>query len=115
MAFGILPDALFLALLTSTILAGVRRSTGLTFQVQQLVTNPTGTKVLSVYLGAGEWVFERVAAWAKSSKYFKYDPQVTVSEVRSQVSGFSEGIKAVAALAGEFGGAGGAAGAKKEE
>lgn len=114
MAFGLLPDTLFLALLTSTILAGVRRSTGLTFQTQQVVVNPTGAKVFSVYLGAGEWVFERVAAWAKGSKYFKYDPQVTVSEVRSQVSGFAEGIKAVAALAGEFGGAGGVQ-TKKEE
>ncbi|CAN8095259.1 unnamed protein product [Discula destructiva] len=112
MAFGLIPDTLFLALLTSTILAGVRRSTGLTFQTQQLVTNPTGAKVFTVYLGAGEWVFERMAVWAKGSKYFKYDPQVTVSEVRSQVSGFAEGIKAVAALAGEFGGA---EAAKKDE
>lgn len=112
MAFGIIPDTLFLALLTSAILAGVRRSTGLTFQTQQLVASPTGAKVFSVYLGAGEWFFERLAAWAKGSKYFKYDPQVTVSEVRSQVSGFAEGIKAAAALAGEFGGSGVAA---KEE
>lgn len=111
MAFGLIPDALFLALLTSTILAGVRRSTGLAFQTQVLVTNPTGAKVFGVYLGAGEWVFERMAAWAKGSKYFKYDPQVTVKEVRNQVSGFAEGIKAAAALAGEFSGAAG----KKEE
>lgn len=113
MTFGIIPDTLFLALLTSTILAGVRRSTGLTFQTKALVANATGAKAINVYLGAGEWVFERVAGFAKGSKYFAYDPQVTVSEVRSQVSGFAEGIKAAAALAGEFGGAAGAA--KKDE
>lgn len=113
MAFGLIPDTLCLALLTSTILAGVRRATGLTFQTAQIVTNPTGAKALTVYLGAGEWVFERLAAWAKGSKYFKYDPAVTVSEVRSQVSGFADGIKAAAALAGEFGG--NSAGAAKEE
>lgn len=56
MAFGLLPDTLFIALLTSTILAGVRRSSGLTFQTEQLVTNPTGVKVFSVYLSVGEWV-----------------------------------------------------------
>ncbi|KAJ4420450.1 hypothetical protein N0V82_004327 [Gnomoniopsis sp. IMI 355080] len=112
MAFGIIPDTLFIALLTSTILAGVRRSSGLTFQTQQLVTNPTGVKVFSVYLSAGEWVFERMVAWAKGSKYFKYDPNVTVAEVRSQVGGFADGIKAAAALAGEFGAG---LGTKKEE
>lgn len=105
MAFGLLPDTLFLAVLTSTILAGVRRSTGLTFQTQQLVANPTGAKVFSVYLTSGEWVFERMIGWAKGSKYFKYDPNVTVAEVKNQVSGFAEGIKAAAALAGEFSGA----------
>lgn len=56
MAFGLLPDTLFIALLTSTILAGVRRSSGLTFQTEQLVTNPTGVKVFSIYLSVGEWV-----------------------------------------------------------
>lgn len=56
MAFGFIPDTLFIALLTSTILAGVRRSSGLTFQTEQLVTNPTGVKVFSVYLSVGEWV-----------------------------------------------------------
>lgn len=56
MAFGLLPDTLFIALLTSTILAGLRRSSGLTFQTQQLLSNPTGVKVFSVYLSAGEWV-----------------------------------------------------------
>lgn len=115
MAFGIIPDTLFLALLTSTILAGVRRSTGLTFQTQHLIANATGAKVFNVYLGAGEWTFERAASWAKGSKYFKYDPNVTVAEVRNQVGGFAEGIKAAAALAGEFAGkAGGEAAAKDE-
>lgn len=115
MAFGFIPDTLFLAVLTSTILAGLRRSTGLTFQTQQLIANPTGAKVFSVYLGAGEWFFERAASWAKGSKYFKYDPNVTVAEVKNQVSGFAEGIKAAAALAGEFAGSSAAAGASKEE
>lgn len=66
--------------------------------------------MFGVYLGSGEWVFERLAAYAKGSKLFKYDPNVTVAEVKNQVSGFAEGIKAAAALAGEFAGAG--AGAK---
>lgn len=102
---GFIPDTLFLAILTSTILAGLRRSSGLTFQTKQLITNPTGAKVFEVYLGAGEWVFERALSYAKGSKYFKYDPNVTVAEVKGQVSGFAEGIKAAAALAGEFAGA----------
>lgn len=114
MPFGLIPDTLFLALLTSTILAGLRRSTGLTFQTSQLITNPTGAKVFSIYLGAGEWTFDRLTGWAKGSKYFKYDPSVTVNEVKNQVSGFSEGMKVAAALVGEFGsgfGGGGAAAA----
>lgn len=53
-----------------------------------------------------------MVAWAKGSAYFKYDPQVTVAEVRSQVGGFADGIKAAAALAGEFGGV---LNSKKEE
>lgn len=53
-----------------------------------------------------------MVSWAKGSKYFKYDPNVTVAEVRSQVGGFAEGIKAAAALAGEFGAG---MGGKKEE
>lgn len=114
MAFGIIPDTIFLAVLTSTILAGLRRSTGLTFQTAQLVANPTGAKVFSVYLASGEWVFERMVGWAKGSKFFKYDPNVTVAEVKNQVNGFAEGVKAAAALAGEFGGFG-AGEAKKEE
>ncbi|KAF3760298.1 hypothetical protein M406DRAFT_244287, partial [Cryphonectria parasitica EP155] len=61
----------FLAVLTSTILAGLRRSTGLTFQTQQLIANPTGAKVFSFYLGSGEWLFDRLVGWAKGSKYFK--------------------------------------------
>lgn len=112
MAFGFIPDTLFLAVLTSTILAGLRRSTGLTFQTHQLITNATGVKVFSVYLGAGEWLFDRMVGWAKGSKYFKYDPNVTVAEVKNQVSGFAEGIKAAAALAGEFAGS---SAATKEE
>lgn len=119
MAFGLIPDALLLALLTSTILAGVRRSTGLTFQTAKLVgpNSPTAARAFSTYLGAGEWLFGRCAAWAKGSKYFRYDPEVTVAEVRSQVGGFAEGIKAAAALAGDFAGkgVGAGAGAAKEE
>lgn len=115
MPFGFIPDTLFLAVLTSTILAGVRRSTGLTFQTSALIANPTGAKVFSVYLGAGEWLFDRVAGWAKGSKYFRYDPAVTVNEVKSQVSGFAEGMKAVSALMGEFGGAGSGAGAPAKQ
>ncbi|PSS02420.1 hypothetical protein BD289DRAFT_421914 [Coniella lustricola] len=103
MPFGFIPDTLFLALLTSTILAGLRRSTGLTFQTTQLIANPTGGKIFSIYLGAGEWTFDRLAGWAKGSKFFKYDPSVTVNEVKSQVSGFAEGMKVAAALVGEFG------------
>lgn len=57
-------------------------------------------------------VFERMVAWAKGSAYFKYDPNVTVAEVRNQVGGFADGIKAAAALAGEFGAG---LGTKKEE
>lgn len=102
--FGFLPDTLFLALLTSTLLAGLRRATGLTLQAQQLVpaNNAAGAQFVGLYLSGGEWAFGRLAAYAKGSKYFKYDPDVTVAQVRSQVGGFADGIKAAAALAGEF-------------
>lgn len=105
---GFIPDTILLALLTSTILAGLRRSTGLTFQTRQLITNAEAAKVFGFYLRTGEWVFEQLAGYAKGSKFFKYDPNVTVTEVKKQVSGFAEGIKAAAALAGEFAGAGAA-------
>lgn len=123
--FGFLPDTLFLALLTSTLLAGLRRATGLTLQAQQLVpaNNAVGAQVLGWYLSGGEWAFGRLAAYAKGSKYFKYDPDVTVAQVRSQVGGFADGIKAAAALAGEFashhsagaGGGGADGGVKKDD
>ncbi|KAK8117161.1 uncharacterized protein PG998_005442 [Apiospora kogelbergensis] len=52
---GFLPDLALLAVLSSTVLAGVRRATGQTLQTQQLVSNALGAQALNVYLGVGEW------------------------------------------------------------
>ena len=92
---GLIPNLLFVVVITSTILAGLRRGTGLTFQVQQ-IQNATGSKFMSVYLAVGEWSYDRLAGFARGSRYFKYDPSATVDGVKEQVNEFTDGIKAAA-------------------
>ncbi|KAG8156955.1 hypothetical protein KVR01_013177 [Diaporthe batatas] len=92
---GLIPNTLFLVVITSTLIAGLRRGSGLTFQTTQ-IQNATGAKVASIYLAVGEWAYERLVGFARGSKYFKYDPNVTVDGVKDQVNEFTQGIKAAA-------------------
>lgn len=92
---GLIPNLLFVVVITSTILAGLRRGTGLTFQTQQ-IQNATGSKLMSVYLAVGEWAYDRLAGFARGSRYFRNDPNVTVDGVKDQVNEFTDGIKAAA-------------------
>lgn len=61
------------AVLISTVLAGIRRSTGLTFQTNQLTggEKSEANKWVEKYLGAGEWVMDQSVAIAGSSGWFK--------------------------------------------
>lgn len=92
---GLIPNFLFLVVITSTLFAGLRRGTGLTFQSQK-IQNATGSKAMSVYLAVGEWAYDRMAGFARGNRYFKYDPNATVEGVKGQVSEFTDGIKAAA-------------------
>ncbi|KAK7913984.1 hypothetical protein PG985_011687 [Apiospora marii] len=61
------------AVLISTVLAGMRRSTGLTFQGSQIMgeNNKEASKWIEKYLGVGEWVMDTSVAMAGSSSFFK--------------------------------------------
>ncbi|KAI1845483.1 hypothetical protein JX265_012418 [Neoarthrinium moseri] len=60
------------AILISTVLAGMRRSTGLTFQSKQITgESPDANKWIEKYLGVGEWVMDQSVAIAGSSPWFK--------------------------------------------
>lgn len=90
---GFLPDLALLAVLSSTVLAGVRRTTGQTLQTQKLVANALGAQALSFYLGVGEWALERLAGYARGSKYFAYDATVTANMVKNQPRELLDDIK----------------------
>ncbi|KAK6850663.1 hypothetical protein PG990_008431 [Apiospora arundinis] len=90
---GFLPDLALLAVLSSTVLAGVRRATGQTLQTQKLVSNALGAQAMNVYLGVGEWALERLASYARGSKYFQYDATVTANLVKNQPRDMLEEIK----------------------
>lgn len=92
---GLIPNFLFLVVITSTLFAGLRRGTGMTFQSQK-IQNATGSKLMSVYLAVGEWFYDRMAGFARGNRYFKYDPSATVDGVKGQVNEFTDGIKAAA-------------------
>ncbi|KAI1432781.1 hypothetical protein GGR50DRAFT_562308 [Xylaria sp. CBS 124048] len=62
----------FDAVLISTILAGMRRSTGLTVKSDRITgDSPEMNKWVTKYLGVGEWVLDQSVAFAGSSKYFE--------------------------------------------
>ncbi|KAI1383928.1 DUF1748-domain-containing protein [Hypoxylon trugodes] len=60
------------AVLISTILAGMRRSTGLTFNTERISVgeNKDANKWIEKYLGVGEWVMDQSVAIAGSSGWF---------------------------------------------
>ncbi|KAI0473513.1 hypothetical protein GGR56DRAFT_675995 [Xylariaceae sp. FL0804] len=60
------------AVLISTILAGMRRSTGLTVKGERIGgDNPDMNRWVNKYLGVGEWVMDQSVAIAGSSGWFE--------------------------------------------
>ncbi|CAJ2499741.1 Uu.00g025940.m01.CDS01 [Anthostomella pinea] len=61
------------AVLISTILAGMRRSTGLTLKSEQIAgeNNKEVNKWVGKYLSVGEWVMDTSVAFAGSSGFFE--------------------------------------------
>ncbi|KAI0635523.1 hypothetical protein C8Q77DRAFT_1155320 [Trametes polyzona] len=60
------------AALVSTVLAGVRRSSGFTVETEK-ISDPTMRSVADKYLGFGETIFDMVQGTAVNSDYFKRD------------------------------------------
>ncbi|RDB30990.1 hypothetical protein Hypma_000115 [Hypsizygus marmoreus] len=74
MALGRLVHYAFDAVLLSTVVAGVRRSSGLSPDASA-ISNPTVRSVAESFLGAGETVFNVIQSTAVNSSYFKKDPR----------------------------------------
>ncbi|KAH9847231.1 hypothetical protein C2E23DRAFT_742291 [Lenzites betulinus] len=60
------------AALVSTVLAGVRRSSGFTIETEK-ISDPTFRSVADKYLGFGETIFDMIQGTAVNSDYFKRD------------------------------------------
>jgi len=58
------------ALMVSTIIAGVKRSSGVTIDTTR-VSEPNMRNALQYYLAAGEYVFDKTLSIAQSSQYFR--------------------------------------------
>ncbi|KFY14482.1 hypothetical protein V492_02590 [Pseudogymnoascus sp. VKM F-4246] len=72
--FGRLTHYAFDAVLISTILAGMKRSTGLTpsFQTEKITDNKDVKKWIDSYLDVGEWVMDKSVTIAAASGWFKH-------------------------------------------
>lgn len=68
---GRLTHYAFDAVLISTILAGMRRTTGLTLKKDTLSEDKTIKNWLERYLGVGEWMMDQSVAIAGSSGWFE--------------------------------------------
>lgn len=60
------------ALLVSTVLAGIKRQTGLQPDINR-ISEPTTRGLLEKYLGFGEFVFDSGVAAARASSLFQRD------------------------------------------
>ncbi|KIM62769.1 hypothetical protein SCLCIDRAFT_118840 [Scleroderma citrinum Foug A] len=60
------------AVLVSTILAGIRQSSGLTVQTSS-ISDPTIRSLAERYLGVGETIFSMAQASAVNSEFFRKD------------------------------------------
>ncbi|KIJ66751.1 hypothetical protein HYDPIDRAFT_108685 [Hydnomerulius pinastri MD-312] len=60
------------AVLVSTVLAGIRRSSGFTVETNA-ISDPTMRSVAERFLGVGETIFDMAQATAINSDYFKKD------------------------------------------
>ncbi|KAF4820023.1 hypotheticall protein [Colletotrichum siamense] len=70
--FGRLTHYAFDAVLISAFLAGMKRSTGLTFKTDRAAgENKDMSKWIDKYLGVGEWVMDQSVAIAGSSGWFE--------------------------------------------
>jgi hypothetical protein len=67
---GKLAHYAFDAVLLSTVVAGVRRSSGFTPDAS-IIPDPTVRSVAEKFLGVGETVFDMIQATAVNSSYFK--------------------------------------------
>ncbi|OBT98551.2 hypothetical protein VE01_03634 [Pseudogymnoascus verrucosus] len=74
MVFGRLTHYAFDAVLISTILAGMKRSTGLTpsFNTDKITDNKDVKKWIDTYLDVGEWVMDKSVTIAAASGWFKH-------------------------------------------
>jgi len=71
MVLGRLTHYAFDAVLISAFLAGMKRSTGLTFKKDALTENKEVNVWIDKYLGVGEWVMDQSVAIAGSSGWFE--------------------------------------------
>ncbi|SPO07671.1 uncharacterized protein DNG_10366 [Cephalotrichum gorgonifer] len=72
MVLGRLTHYAFDAVLFSAFLAGMKRSTGLTFKANKATgENEEMTKWVDKYLGMGEWVMDQSIAVASTSGWFE--------------------------------------------
>ncbi|KAI8876926.1 DUF1748-domain-containing protein [Backusella circina FSU 941] len=60
----------FDAILITTVLAGIKRSTGLEAATTK-IENKTVREYVDKYLGFGEWMFDMTAVYLQHSSYFK--------------------------------------------
>jgi len=72
MVFGRIVHYTVDAVLLSTVVAGVRRSSGFTPETSA-ISDPTIRSLADRFLGVGESVFEMVQGTAVNSAYFKRD------------------------------------------
>jgi len=72
MVLGRVVHYTFDAVLLSTVVAGVRRSSGFTPETSS-ISDPTLRSVADRFLGVGETIFDMVQATAVNSSYFKKD------------------------------------------
>jgi len=71
MVLGRLTHYAFDAVLISAFLAGMKRTTGLTFKKDALTENKDINVWIDKYLGVGEWVMDQSVALAGSSPWFE--------------------------------------------
>ncbi|KAI0715831.1 hypothetical protein C8T65DRAFT_572899 [Cerioporus squamosus] len=69
---GRVTHLLFDAALVSTVLAGVRRSSGFTIETEK-ISDGTLRSATEKYLGFGETIFDMIQGTAVNSQYFKRD------------------------------------------
>ncbi|KAF8920127.1 DUF1748-domain-containing protein [Mucidula mucida] len=74
MALGKVFHYAFDAVLFSTVLAGIRRSSGFTPNTAS-ITDPTFRSVADTFLGAGETIFDIAQMRAMNTEYFKKEPK----------------------------------------